>query len=263
MNVITIERALSEGIIKFQRNPKIIIIDEINKLKNGTEIKILFDLLNTFYRETECPIILITNKRGLVGLMPDDARLTLMFERIDFNPYDALQLKDIVEERLKSIKLKKPSIEIPEGRVAYICSVAHKDMDGSARSTLRVIKKCLLNNDFSNETIEQESKGIREEDWREFWSRFSLNQKKLFSLLIDIMPYPKRVPYSDILKHYSKFDTSTISKLVDSIEETYIIVSDYENKGRAGGNKKFIKFNTEDHYNKIKEFIEDESIIFD
>lgn len=263
VNSVTIERALSEGIIKFQANPKIIIIDEINKLKNGTELRILFDLLNTFYRETECPIILITNKRGIVGLMPDDARLTLMFERVEFKSYDATQLTEILTARMNSIYKKNPNMKIPEGRIEFIGALAFRDLDSSARAGLKIIKKCLLNNDFSDNVIKEAIKGIHEEDWREYWGRFSTNQKKLFELLVRVMEFPKKIPYSDILKFYkTKYDPSTISKLVDSIEETNIVVSEYQNKGRAGGNKKFISFNTKDHYEKIKGFVEDDNIIF-
>ena len=264
VNSVTIERALSEGIMKFQKNPRVIIIDEINKLKNGTELRVLFDLLNTFYRETECPIILITNKRGIVGLMPDDARLTLMFEKIEFEPYNALQLKDILFERLKSVQEKNPNLDVPDGRIEYICALANKDMQSSARAALRIIKRCLLNNDFSDKTIKNAVDGLREEDWREFWNRFSITQKKLLSLLVEIMAFPKKIPYSDVLKHYSsKYDPSTVSKLVDSVEETYIIVSEHENKGRAGGNKRFIHFNTKNHFEKVKEFLEEDNVYSD
>ena len=260
VNASTIERVLSDGIIKFQEHPKVIIIDEINKLKNKTELRILFDILNTFYRETECPIILITNQKGIVQAMPDDARLTLMFEKIEFNPYNATQLSDIFRNRMEDVFKTNPNLKIPDGRLNFIGAVVNKEIDSSARAGLKIIKKCLLNNNFSDDSINSAIKGIVEEGWRDYFGRFTLNQKKLFELLIRIMEYPKKIPYSDILKHYSTSDPSTISKLVDSVEETNIIVSEYENKGRAGGNKKFIFFNTKNHYEKIKEFVEEENI---
>ena len=251
LNFHTIEKTLSEGIKKLKENPQIIVIDEVNKLKDGKELRDLFDNLNTIYRETTCPIILITNQRGIVGLMPDDARLTLLFEKIEFKPYNALELKEIIFDRVKMIQEKYDNIEIPEGRLEYISAIICKEFDGSARAALRITQKCILKNDFSNEIIEAAMTGILEEDWRNFLANLAPNQQKFLSLLIDLTENEKRIPFSKILRNLSKYTPSRISQLLDVFEDYGIIKSEYVNKGRAGGNRRFILFVSNEIHDKI------------
>ena len=256
LNFNTVERTLSEGIKKFKNYPKIIIIDEVNKLRNGVEIKDFFDNLNTIYRETSCPIIIITNQRGIIGLMPQDARLTLLFEKIDFKPYNALELKDIVEERVREIQ-KKHQIEIPEGRIQYICAIAGKEMDGSARAVLRIVQRSIIKDDFSNEAIAEALTGILEEEWREFIIGLSENQQKFLSLLISLAKGNKKVSFPDILNKLSKYTPSRISQLLDIFQDYGIIKSENINHGRAGGNKRFVSFTSELIFNKISNLTEE------
>ena len=256
LNFNTLERTLSEGIKKFKNYPKIIVIDEVNKLKNGVELKDFFDNLNTIYRETSCPIIIITNQRGIIGLIPQDARLTLLFEKIDFKSYNPLQLNDIVEERVKEIQ-KKHQIEIPEGRIKYICAIACKEMDGSARAVLRIVQRSILKNDFSKESIHEALTGILEEEWREFIIGLSQNQQKFLSLLVLLAGKNKKISFPDILNQLDKYTPSRISQLLDIFQDYGIIKSENINHGRAGGNKRFVSFTSELIFNKISDLTEE------
>ena len=256
LNFHTVERTLTEGIKKFKEDPKIIVIDEVNKLKDGVELRDLFDNLNTIYRETSCPVILITNQRGVIGLMPDDARLTLLFEKIEFKPYNAIELKDIISDRVELIKKVHP-VNIPEGKLEYIAAVACRDMDGSARSALRITQKCILKNNFTDEEILKALSGIQAEDWRDFLTNLSQNQQKFLGLLLNLSSGQKKIPFSEILKHLSKYTPSRISQLLDVFEDYGIIKSEYVNRGRAGGNQRFIIFTSTQIYEKISEISED------
>lgn len=260
VNFHTIERTLTEGIKKFKEHPKIIVIDEINKLKDSSEIRDLFDNLNTLYRETSCPIILITNQRGIIGLMPDDARLTLLFEKIEFKPYNSIQLADIIHDRVKIIE-KNYNIEVPEGKIEYIAAVACREMDGSARAALRMTQKCILNNDFSNEAIHNALSGIQAEDWREFLANLALNQQKFLSLLITLLETNKKIPFSQILRHVDHYTPARVSQLLSVFEDYGILRSEYINKGRAGGNKRFIVFSSPELYQKISELIDEMGVL--
>ena len=252
LNFSTVESTLTEGIKKFKNYPKIIVIDEVNKLKNGAELKDFFDNLNTIYRETSCPIIIITNQRGIIGLMPQDARLTLLFEKIKFNSYNALELKDIVEDRVKIIQ-EKYKIEIPDGRLEYICAVAGKEMDGSARAVLRIVQRSIIKDDFSDEAIGESLTGILEEEWREFIIGLSQNQQRFLSLLINLAKENKKISFPDILNQLTKYTPSRISQLLDIFQDYGIIQSENINNGRAGGNKRFVFFTSELIFNKISE----------
>ena len=252
LNFNTVERTLVEGIKKLQRYPKIIIIDEVNKLKNGIELKDFFDNLNTIYRETSCPVIIITNQRGIIGLIPQDARLTLLFERIDFKSYNALELKDIIEDRVKLIQ-EKHQIEIPDGRLEYICAVAGKEMEGSARAALRIVQKSILKDNFSDEAIDESLTGILEEEWREFIIGLSQNQQRFLSLLIKLGQNNKKISFPDILSQLTKYTPSRISQLLDVFQDYGIIQSENINHGRAGGNKRFVSFTSKLIFNKMSD----------
>ena len=90
LHLSTYAESLENDIIHFlKKTPKVLIIDEVNNLKDDREVFQLFGHLNTIYRETRVPIIVITNNRNIRNMMPDDARKTLLFEIIEFPAYKA------------------------------------------------------------------------------------------------------------------------------------------------------------------------------
>lgn len=260
LNFNTLERTLTEGIKKLKANPKIIVIDEINKLKNGIEIKDLFDNLNTIFRGTGCPIILITNTRGIIGLMARDAQLTLMFEKVEFKPYNREEIKDIIIDRIKIIEDKNSLIKIPDEFIDEVCNVVCSEMDSSVRMALKIIQKCLLKNDFSKEQLKKALESVETEDWRDFFNTLSEIQRRSLALFLKIAPFPSRIGFNDIIKHFTRYTPRRILQILDIFEDYGIIKSIYENKGRSGGNKRFVSFVNQNLFNKIKEFVVDEGV---
>jgi len=231
-----------------KKSPKIIIIDEINKINDLTN---LFNNLNTIYREISCPIILITNNRNIFHQMPEDARLTLFFERVEFPPYNALELYDIINQRLSLIKNVK--LNIPEGQLRKICAIAVKD--SSARTLLILTFRCALNNDFSDKNIERVIKNLHEEEWRDFLNNLKKTEKDFLINLLDLQTTKKEMYPSDFTKLMKDFTPSRISKLITYFEDYGIIESKYKNLGRAGGRMRAIKFISPEVFDKINELM--------
>ncbi|HEA46678.1 MAG TPA: AAA family ATPase [Candidatus Pacearchaeota archaeon] len=260
LNFNTVEKTLTEGIRKLKENPKVIVIDEINKLKNGSEIKDLFDNLNTIHRGTGCPVILITNTRGIIGLMARDAQLTLMFEKIEFKPYSVDQLQDILGERVLLLKNKGIKIVIPESFIEKICAAVFTEMDSSVRMAMKILQKCLLNNDFSEKALKKSLESVEVEDWREFFNTLSEIQKRSLLLISKFAPWPNKIASKEMFKHFNRYTPRRVLQIIDVFEEFGIIKSDYENKGRAGGNKRFISFTNKNLFDRVNDFIEDHGI---
>ncbi len=149
----TLGHALAKAKEKFREHPRIIVVDEINKLKDQHEVKVFFNALNSLYRETLCPLIVITNKRGTMGLMPDDAYLTFHIERIDFKPYNAKEIKDIIQSRVGIISERHQKLIVNSIDLEALAAYVAKEFDGSIRSALNLTRKCIKQKDFSIEFV--------------------------------------------------------------------------------------------------------------
>lgn len=248
LNCNTNERLLTEIIIKLQKEPKIIIIDEVNKIQDRQN---LFNDLNTIYRETGCPIIIITNRRTIREEMPDDARLTLMFDKVEFPAYNALELQGILQSRLDLIKDKIPAID--EGALSLICAIGGRE--SSARVVLLITLKCLLANNFSQDYIHKVRKNMEREDWKDFVLQLKQTEKDFLKHLLYIKAQGKVARPSDISRKMVNFTPARISQLITAFEDYGIIESNYRNKGRAGGRTRVIDFSSEEIFRTLDELI--------
>lgn len=233
LNCSTIEKLLAEGIQLLKKHPKIIILDEVNKIRDNDN---LFDNLNTIYRATQCPIIIITNKRTIIDNMPDDARLTLFFDKVEFPSYNAIEIKNIVEDRLKNLE----KISIPEDALAKIC--AYSGRQGSARIALQIIMKCILSNNYSMGYIDNISKSLEREDWKTFINGLTSSEKRFLDALLFISDKKQYFRHSDLTSYLKDISPSRISQLVSAFEDYGIIVTEYKNQGRGQGRYRVMKF---------------------
>lgn len=249
LNCNTNERLLTEVIYKLQKEPKIIIIDEVNKIQDRQN---LFNDLNTIYRETGCPVILITNKRTIRDEMPDDARLTLMFDKVEFPAYNAIELLGILKGRLELIQDKVSQVD--EGALSLICAIGGRE--SSARVVLLITLKCILANNFSQDYINKVRKNLEREDWKDFVFGLKPTEKDFLKHLLYFKAEGKTVKPSDISKKMVNFTPARISQLITAFEDYGIIESSYKNKGRAGGRTRVINFVNEEVFKNLDELIE-------
>ena len=242
LRIQTHEEVLRITIERLKENPKILVIDEIDKIKNFVQ---LVNDLNTIYRKTSIPIIIVTLKRNIIEQMPSDARKTLFFERINLPSYTATELKDILNSR---IKLIRDLHGFDESVVNYIAAIASNQ--GSARVVLNITLRCLQKNNFSQRFIEKIYKEMMKEDWLDFVNDINETEKGFLRKLLEKCDYEKEVT-SEILQKEMKLSPARTSQLINTFERYSAVVSRHENLGRAGGRRRFIKFATKEIYNEL------------
>jgi len=180
--------------------------------------------------------------------MPDDARLTLLFDKIQFPSYNALEIKDILNHRLS---LVKNCPEIPEEAVAKICAYASKQ--GSARVALRITLKCLLSNDYSQEYIDKIAQNLEREDWKIFVKGLMASESRFLDALLYISDKKPLIRHSDLTLYLKDLSPSRISQLVTTFEDYGLLLTEYKNMGRGQGRFRVIRFVSAE----LKQHIED------
>lgn len=247
-NVRSSEVLLENTVNKIKLEQKILIIDELNKLEDP---KTLFDDLNTIYRESGVPIIVITNNPLIMNNINDDARLTLLFSRVDFRPYHALELRNICTQRLGLLP-KELVKRVDEFLVEKICAYAAKS--GSARRALGLLRKCIIEQRFDQEELDSI---VKEEDYLSLQSYVnSMNEieRRFLKVMIDIY-YEKMNSESederediyitprDLQEALPDINVSKISQLITTFENDYGFISTrFYQKGRGGGRYRRIDF---------------------
>ena len=155
INYNTREKQRLEALEKIKREKKIIIIDELNSMRRVEEIRWLLEDLKFIYRSSPFPLILITNKNlyEMQRVIPDDVRLTMHFNEVEFRPYNPNELKEIFEDGISYLNLK-----LPEGFIEYLSAKIYKDSDGSIRTGLFVLRECVEIGIFTNEEVDNLTK---------------------------------------------------------------------------------------------------------
>lgn len=247
LNISTQEELLKKTIEKLIKEPKILIFDEIDKVKNFFQ---LLNDLNTIYRKTMIPIIIITPKRNIIKQMPIDARKTLFFEKITLPAYNAKELKSILKSRLKSIDQKIKDLD--EGAVNYISAIAAQH--GSARVLMNITLRCIQKNNFTQRFIENIFKEMMKEDWIDFVNDINETEKEFLRRLLKKCDYEKEVT-SESLQKEMNLSPARTSQLINTFERYSAITSRHENLGRAGGRRRLVKFESKEIYDELNKMM--------
>lgn len=252
LNIKTYEELLKKTIEKLKTNPKILVIDEIDKIKNFNQ---LINNLNTIYRKTMVPIIILTLKRNIIGQMPSDVRKTLFFERINLPCYNSTELRSILKTRLKLIKnnIGTKTLGFNEGTINFISAIASRQ--GSARVLMNLTLRCLQKNNFSQIFIEKLYKEMTKEDWLDFMNDINETEKKFLKVLLEKCDYENEVASEILQKSMGNLTSARISQLINTFEKYSAITSRHENLGRAGGRRRLIKFESKEAYSELNKTI--------
>ncbi len=239
-------RILTSFISDLKRKPKILIIDEIDKIK---DLQFFSQDLNAIYRETQVPIIIITNRVKLLEQLPDDVNRTLLFERVYFPAYTHNELLDILNERLTLC-----NYELPQETKKYICGYSAKN--GSARFMLNFTYKLILGNKFDVKSIKELTKKLESEEWKLWVDSLSIIEKNVLRIMIEVYDKKKAITNSDIQQKLKNLSPSRISQIVTYLMNEYgIIKFETINTGRKGGRYRVLKFTSQDTFNKIDKLI--------
>jgi len=224
---------------KLNTEKKIIVIDEIDKLKDP---KNLINNINFLYRDTkgEIPFFLITNNAEFYDELPDDFKNTLLFKKIYFFNYSRDQIKEIIKQRLDLSQ-----IQLDYGIVDLITLESYNN-DSNIRLALNLIKQCYINNIIVyNKDVESFINNIMTQyyqvDYLFILSQLNLKEKaclkKIMTIAEELKPnenniieIPSKLVYEAL--ESPLIDSSTISKLISNLEKTKLFTSEKTSGGR-------------------------------
>ena len=239
---------LEKTIKELKTNPKIIIIDEIDKIK---DLNNFMNDINTIYRKTMVPIIIITLKRNILQNIPIDAKKTLFFEKVSLPSYNAYELKEILNYRIKLIN--NINIKIPDGSINFISAIASKH--GSARVLINILIRCIQKNNFTQPFIKKIYDDLIRQDWISFIDEINESEKEFLGYILDLCDYKKETT-SEQIQTVMKISSARTSQLINTFEKYGAIISRHENKGRAGGRSRIIKFSSQEIYDDLSNVLE-------
>ena len=89
---------LMPEVIKVLKNDRrIILLDDVTAVASWPE---LLGYIDGIFREVQAPIIVTTNVFKFLERLPEDVRHTLLFFRVDFPAYNAIDLYNIIKDRV-------------------------------------------------------------------------------------------------------------------------------------------------------------------
>ena len=238
-------KILTSFISDLKRKPKILIIDEIDKIR---DLQFFSQDLNAIYRETQVPVIIITNRVKMLDQLPSDVVRTFLFERVFFPSYKSDELLGILNERLRLC-----NFEIPEETKKHICGYCAKN--GSARFMLKFTYNLIQGKKFDRESIEKLIKKLESAGWEEWIDSLSIIEKKVLRIMLELYDKKKGITNADIQQKLKNSSPSRISQIITSFRDYGIIKSEFVNTGRKGGRYRILKFVSQDIYNKIDRLI--------
>jgi len=236
---------------KLKSNRKILIIDELNKILDPEN---LFNYLNTIYRSTQVPIILISNLPHIFEFMPEDCRTTLLFDKIIFQQYSAEELKKIVLDRIQYLNL---SFEIPDNSLNQLCAIGARE-NGNARLLFSALQKCILSRDFSEEIINNIWLDNTKEFYNINYNKLSKTRKLALQIIVEC--YVKKIPISHhMLKVRLDVSGARVSQLLSSLaEEKFILLAEDMQSNRIGPRFRVPYFESEEKMLIFKGLLEEE-----
>lgn len=246
-------RLLAQAQDMFRFNPKIVIVDEIDKIARRKE---LFTHLNTVYKTTGVPIIIISNVLALLQSIPDDARGTLFFRNLNFEPYNANQLYDILMERVSALA-PQLSAKVSDHTAQYICAKGAREGDGNARIVLEAVCECLTRGDFSTNIVDALFNEIANQDWVQFYNNFTPTQKRFLNILLEVNAKHEGQPFKAkaLKKLLPELTSQRVSQLITEFEEQEIIETKMVNAG-VGGRYRRIWFSSEEMVKRLSSMLE-------
>jgi len=240
---------LMEGLIKdLKQTPRILIIDEVGKI---ADMENFCNVINNIYRNTNVPIILATNKWTFIQEMPEDAKLTLFFNRVEFQYYDSNQIKGILKERLKLIE-KKIDYKFSDKSLSYLCAKIVKEQFSSVRVALIILSQCINARNDSIKFINQQFDYLIEMEWRDFLYKLNDIEKEFLNVLLEISETKIEIPTPEISSKLGGVASpSKLSKMVTAFMDYGIIKAKWKHLGRAGGKHRILSFSKPEYRIKL------------
>ena len=234
-----------------ERRVAVIVLDEIDKLvlKSGDEVLYNLTRINSDLKNAKVSIVGISNDLNFMSYLDPRVRSSLSEEEIVFPPYNALQLKDILEKRARMSFFDG----VLEDGVIPLCAAHAAREHGDARRALdllRVAGEIGEREGAEKITVEHVRKAFQkiEQDKMLEVIRTLPTQSKLvlYSIVLLGERQPRRIVTGDVYSVYcelcrrSGLDVLTsrrVSDLISELDMMGIISARIINKGRYGRTK--------------------------
>jgi len=193
-----------------QSGSVIIILDELDKLvrKSGDDVLYNLSRINLELKNTRVSLIGISNDLKFTEYLDPRVRSSLAEEEIIFPPYDANQLRDILEERAR-LAFKQHALN---AEVIPLCAALAAQEHGDARRALDLLR-------VSGELAERvNAERVKEEHVRTAQMRIELN--RVAEVIRTLPTQAKLVLYSIITLHQNGARSVTTGE-VNRIYETF------------------------------------------
>ena len=200
---------------------------------------------------------MISNVIGLLRAIPEDVRTTLVFENVNFEPYNAQELRDIIGQR---VALLSPALRkmVPDHVLEYMCAKGAREADGNARLTREALLKCFLDRDFSYSRVDRVFDEVANQDWVEYYNSFTVSEKRFLTVLLDLHEKKRgqTLKAKELHSALPELSPQRVSNLITKFENEMVIETRMINAGR-GGRYRTIKFSSDEMAERLGRLVLD------
>ena len=215
---------LPKVIENLKKERKAIVLDDVAVIPSWVE---LLGYMDGIYRAVQSPVIVTTNMFRFLDSLPDDVRHTLLFFRVDFPAYNAVELYQIIKDRVKLSRTR-----IPDASLKLIGAIA-SDV-GSARDALVMTRTAIELGKTKENDIQELHKTIEEQAYRDYIGRLPPKERLALEFILRQYKVTKTpIPIREITKNL-RLSPSRTSQLVTSLEQ-YDIITTQVQYSKDGG----------------------------
>ena len=220
---------MPEVIKDLKKDKRIIVIDDVTAVASWPE---LLGYLDGIFREVQAPIIVTTNVFKFLDRLPEDVRHTLLFFRVDFPAYNAIDLYNIIKDRvdLSGARFPDESLHLIAAGAAQV---------GSARDALTMTRTAIQQSRTDQKSIAELQHIMEEQTYLDYVSKLAPKERQVLGYIIQRYAKDRRgIPVRDITRDL-RLSPSRTSQLVTGLEQYEVIQTRTEHQG--GGNYRVIE----------------------
>ncbi len=197
---------------RIDKKPKVVVIilDELDKLvaKSGDTVLYHLSKINSELKNSKVSLIGISNNLRFTEFLDPRVRSRLGEEKVIFPPYNAEQLKDILNERVKKAF---DAEQIMDEEVVALCAALAAQEHGDARRALDLLR-------VSTEIAERE-RCSKVDPNHVYKAKNKIEQDCVREAVITLPTHSKLVLYSILLSHKNGHDKLTTGEVYAGYKE--------------------------------------------
>lgn len=242
----------------------LLVLDEIDVLVKKCGDNILYNLtrINESLKNSSISLVGISNDVNFKNNLEPRVKSSLGEEEVIFAPYDALQLREILEQRAKLAF----NIESFNEVVISKCAAYAAQQHGDARRAIALLRVAgelaeRSNKELSEEYVDLAEKQLERDTVMELIKNLTIQSKLVFYSIVSILKNRVTPAFTgEIFECYKKLcaknniDCLTqrrLSDLISELDSLGLINADIISKGRYGRTREIMLAIDKDYANKI------------